>query len=262
MNSPDLSFFTIPLGRQAHDRAREFARQSISFASEAQKNAVGKRIYLNSLAVFAVNYYLNWLAYETDWMGGDFADPILRSRWDIADLAIADLGKLECRPLWEGETRVALPPEATGDRLGYIIVELCNELNGAHLLGFLPSFDESSTPEFLSVSDLLSLDDLIDYLFRLESTTEFLQGNDPIAHDIRHRLEGREISEIAAQLERIYRQESEDEQPYAIKDLLLETVIVGTGDRNLNAPVNTDDDWEVLDLAESLLEKLRTLWQG
>jgi hypothetical protein len=61
-------------------------------------------------------------------------------------------------------------------------------------------------------------------------------------------------------LERIYRIESEDERPYAVKDILAGSVI-GVGSEREVIASNDEEDIELLELAESLLEKLAQIWE-
>ncbi len=67
--------------------------------------------------------------------------------------------------------------------------------------------------------ELQALDALLEYLYRLEVANEFLQGDDSVPVRVREVLESRSMSEIVAQLERVYRIEPEDERPYAVKDI-------------------------------------------
>jgi hypothetical protein len=52
--------FTVPLSSSAHHLAEQFCRQQSN-----QKKA--KQVYLNTLAVSAVNFYLRCMGVETDW---------------------------------------------------------------------------------------------------------------------------------------------------------------------------------------------------
>jgi hypothetical protein len=260
MNSTDIPLITVPLGGEAHRLARQFAAEAMQLAAEPVRHEVGKRVYLNTLAVYAVHSYLTWQTYETDIHQGDSAHPVLRTRIDVADLVIPGLGKLECRPVWEGEMALALPTEATEDRIGYVAVRFGERLDQGKLLGFAPAVDTSNPPNQLALADLQSLDDLIDYLYRLELANDFLQGDDPVAFQVREVLETTSMSEIVTQLERIYRIESKDERPYAVKDILAGSVI-GVGSEREVIASNDEEDIELLELAESLLEKLAQIWE-
>ena len=72
--------------------------------------------------------------------------------------------------MWSEETSFIVPTEVTEDRIGYIAVQLNNELNEATLLGFYPSLDNSQTS--IAIDDLQSLDDFIDYRAHIAITTQ------------------------------------------------------------------------------------------
>lgn len=155
MNSIEITYMTVPLGDKPHRLAQQFAAEQTS----SQK---GTKTYLNTLAIYAVHSYLKWLQIETDLSQGDSWHPGLRSLFDVADLVLPNLGKLECRPVLPGETRLALPPEVTTDRIGYVAVQFSDRLNQAQILGFIPAIDPASAPEQILLADLQPLDALLD----------------------------------------------------------------------------------------------------
>ena len=184
---------------------------------------------------------------------------MLRSRWDVADLVIPNIGKLECRHLWQEETALALPPEVTEDRIGYVAVQLGEQLDQASLRGFAPAVAPSMSPAPLLVEDLQPLDALFDCLHRLEVANNFLQSDDLVAVRVREALATGSMLEILVQLERIYRNEPEQERPYAVKDIL-----AGSMSASANSRESIDEDeieFELLELAESLVEKLGKIWE-
>ncbi len=151
MTHTEMKNLEIPLGIEAHRLAGEFA-------TEQATNEKSKQVYLNTLAVYAVHRYLKWLGIETDLSQSDCWNPILRNRWNVADLVIPEIGTLECRPVLMGETTVLLPPEVMEDRIGYLAVQFRNILDRVEILGFA----KAPVAEVLQISQLLSLDDLID----------------------------------------------------------------------------------------------------
>lgn len=128
----DLSTFTVPLALAAHVRAEGFRQQH----SQSDK---AKQIYLNSLAVYAVSIYLDCIAIDTDLAASDSSNPLQQTLLDTADLVVRQGGKLECRPVLPGETELWIPPEVHHDRIGYVAVQLSEDLRQATLLGFLPT---------------------------------------------------------------------------------------------------------------------------
>lgn len=153
MNSQENQFLEVPLGIEAHYRASEFASEQVNVEKS-------KQVYLNTLAVYAVHRYLKWLGVKTDLTQSDSWHPILRNRWNVADLVINIIGKLECRPVLPGETTVSLPPEIRDNRIGYLAVQFSENLDTVQLLGFT----KTATTGLLDIRQLGSLDQLIDVI--------------------------------------------------------------------------------------------------
>jgi hypothetical protein len=170
MNSIALPSVNVPLSDTAHQLARQFA-------SEQATPEKGVRVYLNTLAVWAVHRYLKWLRYEPNLTSSDSWHPGMRAMFDVADLGLPNLGRLECRPVLPGETSVTLPPEVMQDRVGYVAVQFGSRatptepvyLQEAQLIGFVRAIATDDPPEELQLNDLQSLDALIEYLDQLES---------------------------------------------------------------------------------------------
>lgn len=258
MNSTNPPILTVPLGTEAHHLAGQFAAETLQLAEATTRHQAAKRVYMNTLAVYAVDSYLKWLSYATELNRGDSWNAVLRSRWDVADLVIPGIGKLECRPVWEEETEFALPVETMEERIGYVAVQFGEQLDEAKLLGFAPAIDAAKPIDRLKVADLLSLDELIDYLYRLEVGNEFLQSNDAIALQVSEVLSTREMSEIVAQLERIYRTTSRIKWRYAGADILVGSSAAGGSDRESS---ESSDKIQLQKLAKNLLEKLAQMWE-
>lgn len=257
MNSTDVPQLIVPLGSEAHRWARQLATATLQLAPPSTKQDVAKRVYLNTLAVYAVYSYLKWQAYEPQLDEGDSWQPVTCAKWDIADLVLPGIGKLECRPLWEGDRAIALSGEATEDRIGYMAIELEASLASAKLLGFVSSVETLEIP----LDRLQTLDDFIDYLDRLELANSFLLSGDPVAVQVRDVLKTRSLEEIIAQLEKIYRNEPEEERSYAVKDVLTGEATYLISERVLGSEIDENDvDIELLELAEELLDKLREIW--
>jgi len=155
MNSTETNCLTVPLGREAHAIARQFAAEQAT----PQK---GKQTYLNTLAVYAVHSYLKWLQIDTDLSQGDSWHPLKRALFDVADLVLPGIGKLECRPVLHGETAISLPPEVTEDRIGYVAVRFSESLNEVQLLGFVRAVAISPVSEQILIAEFQPLDVLLD----------------------------------------------------------------------------------------------------
>ncbi|MBW4678282.1 MAG: DUF1822 family protein [Desmonostoc geniculatum HA4340-LM1] len=168
MNIKELPMIEIPVGTEAH----RFASQ---FATEQATPEKSKQVYLNTLAVYAVHRYLQWLQMKTDLNQGDSWHPVVRSRLDVADLVIPGRGKLECRPVLPGETAFAVPDEVAEDRIGYLAVQFSDRLDKVELLGFSPT----AVAGVVHLSKLRSLEELIDELSKPIPVilSQWLQGN-------------------------------------------------------------------------------------
>ncbi len=146
----------IKLGWQVHQTAKQFRQnQSTPF------NFVNaQQVYLNTLAVYAVNDYLKRHGIETDLTASDSWDPLMQSLANIADLKVKSQGqwvKLECRPVFSDTNFVYIPAEVWEERIGYVAVGINESLTEATLLGFTPTV----TTEELSLSQLQSLSNLL-----------------------------------------------------------------------------------------------------
>ncbi|NEP01464.1 MAG: DUF1822 family protein [Symploca sp. SIO2E9] len=159
MNSTsNFLIFTVPLTLCAHELAQQFYH----LQSDSNK---GKQIYFNTLAVYAVNFYLNCLGIETDLEASDSWNPCLQPLANNADLLVKNVGKLECRPVLPEEQLCKVPEEVMSDRIGYVAVKLDSALTEAQLLGFVPSVVESEIP----IHNLQSLEELLEVISPLKS---------------------------------------------------------------------------------------------
>lgn len=155
MTFPLSQPLTVALGKDAH-------RYAEIFAAEQATPQKGKRVYLNTLAVYAVHTYLKWLSIKTALERCDCWHPGFRAMFDVADLVLPDAGKLECRPILPGEDALVLPPEVRDSRIGYVAVGFGEQLDRAELLGFVSARALGETSEDIALSQLESLDSLID----------------------------------------------------------------------------------------------------
>lgn len=249
MKSTATPLLIVPLDLEVHSKARHLAAQQ----STVEK---GKRVYLNALAVYAVHSYLKWLQISTDLSESDCWNPVKAALSNVADLVIPDVGILECRPFLPGETVIILP-DTIENPIGYVGVEFYERLDSVQLLGFFPAIDGGDHPFQLVADEFQPIDALIEQITRLEEANAFLQTDDPVAVQVRSVLENRELSNIVAQLERIYRTRDEFEWRYAGGEVLtgFATEIVTTRE------TIQKDNSELEDLAEMLLERLAEIWR-
>ncbi|MDJ0737200.1 MAG: DUF1822 family protein [Nostocaceae cyanobacterium] len=152
---------TLPITQAGRTTAEQFANQQPTPRKAEQ-------VRLNTLAVWVVNDYLQMMGMETDTSTSDCWNPVVRLCADVADLVIPGVGKLECRPLKPSEQMCYIPPETWEERVGYIFVQVDESLQEATLLGFVPS----TTTEELPLTELQSLEDLIEHLAQPQQSIE------------------------------------------------------------------------------------------
>lgn len=157
------SGFTAPLGASVRQQAKQFSQQH----SNPQK---AQQVYLNTLAVSAVDFYLRCMGIEADRGISKSWNPILQALMDVADLTLPSLGQVECRPVLPNDRVMRVPLEVCADRVGYIAVQLEPSFRSATLVGFTPSVETDEVP----IQHLQSIDEFFGYLRQLQ--TEGLQG--------------------------------------------------------------------------------------
>ncbi len=150
MKTQEMHHLEITLGIEAH-------RLASQFAAEQATTEKGKQVYLNTLAVYAAHRYLKYLGIDTDLNQSDCWNPILRHQWNVADLVIPNIGRLECRPILPEEKIISLPSELTEDRMGYLAIQFSERLNKVQVLGFI----KKAMLGVIEVSQLHPIDELI-----------------------------------------------------------------------------------------------------
>jgi hypothetical protein len=149
--------------------ARYTAQQ---FADEQTTLHKARRVFLNTLSVWAVHDYLTLMNVPTALTEGDSWNPLLRCCTDIADLVMPGLGRIECRPLFDAETSIYIPPETWWERLAYIMVRLHPSYTEATLLGVLFRAEQVE----VAVESLHGIDELLEYLHQIGRCQAQLSG--------------------------------------------------------------------------------------
>lgn len=158
MNKTDtFHTFTSPISTDAIKLAQKLSQQQVTPEKSQQ-------VYLNSLAVWFVKYYLDCIGVETDIKQSDSMNPAQIMLTDVADLVVKNLGKLECRPVFENAQLMYIPPEVQSERIGYLAVQINTLLGKAKILGFLKKVSTDNFP----INQLQPLEDLLEYLDHLE----------------------------------------------------------------------------------------------
>ncbi len=163
MTNASSSQFQVPLTRLAHQEAQQFYYEH----KNPQK---AKQVYLNCLAVYAVEYYLKCLGIQTNKQQSDSFQLIPQTLSNIADLELEEGKKIECRPVLPNQNTCLIPAETWEDRLGYVAVQLNKALTQATLIGFLETVNCQEDEEVL-LSKFEPMNKLIEKVTSLENST-------------------------------------------------------------------------------------------
>lgn len=236
-----------------------------------QDETKSRRVYLNTLAVYAIASYCKFMGIEFDLETSDSLDPIIQGLSDVADLNIDKFGKVECRPFLPGEQICIIPPLTWSDRLGYFAVKINEEEREATIVGFISAIPSDRDNEEFSLKEFDPPDSFLDLLERWETGINFIEGDDEVAIALRERLSDLSISEIVVQLEKLYSTEDLDDLRFVGGDFLHECAtereVVTFTTRGVVSHVREKKDSnfdleeeDFQDLAEDLFEKLDEIW--
>jgi Protein of unknown function (DUF1822) len=174
---------------RSHDRAR-------AIGALQPTPTLRKQAYLNTLAVYAVHYYLldhcdRWSEIEAS----DSTHPIYQildgaAGVDLArDLLIPQVGNVDCCVLLPNETAIAIPAETLCDRAAYVAVRFHqNSLEEVEMLGFFASFDPVDAYTKVEVGNqkagwqpMSELGEYLDKYQKFQDLRESLELSDVIA---------------------------------------------------------------------------------
>lgn len=139
-----------------------FRHQARAYAAQYFIPNIQQRIYLHTLAVFVADAYFRILGFETNLNRPERWDVIKRLWSEANELELLGLGNLECCVIAREQEKIILPFDIVSNNIGYLFIEIADSEKEAVLMGFLPAFDTKH--EELQITDLQSIDDLIDYL--------------------------------------------------------------------------------------------------
>ena len=162
-NIVNFSTFSGPISTIARMQAEKWSKQQFTPKKSQQ-------VLLNTLSVSFVDFYLKCMGFTTELEANESWNPVQQTLMDVADLSIKNLGKLECRPIQQGEKYVYIPPEVQSSRIGYVAVRINESLQSAELLGFIQEASIDSIP----INQLQSLEDFLKYLENLKFKTNKL----------------------------------------------------------------------------------------
>lgn len=170
MFTPDEFALPLPITQGARQTAEQFARQQPTPEKAEQ-------VRLNTLAICAVNDYLQLMEIPTDPTASDSWNPIVRMCANVSDLEVPGLGRLECRPVVETALPCQVPPEVWQDRIGYVVVQIDEASDQATVLGFAPTAETEELP----LNELQSPEALLDHLHALRyPVTEVAPAPQPV----------------------------------------------------------------------------------
>ena len=254
------------------------------FAASQPTAEQSQQVYRNTLAVLAVNTFVQELRCETDLDAGDSWHPAIRMFHNVADLFLPGIGKIECCPVKVGQQAISLP-EVRENRIAYVAVGFAEPFDKVKLLGFMPAAGIGDDTEEISLSELKPVEELLDYLYRIESGILELQPeieelissldeDDPVEKAVREILAHLSIAEIVAKFNRVYRSNEESDWGYEGGKALAG---VGSGGGSLGGnnrgfsmkkSLSMDTSSKIEDdvaaklnlIAEDLLDKLAEIW--
>lgn len=245
-------------------------------AEEQANSGKSQAVFFNTLAVYAVHTYLNWVDINSSLDLSYSWHPIHRALGNMADLYLPEYGRLECCPVLPDEEDLRFPSEPLANRIGYVWVKFSESFQEVRLLGFSRLIKQEDK---FALEALQPMKGLLTHLFHLEETREVLEeklqpiqsGDDPVFEQIRETLKQRSLSEIAASFERIYR--TEYDYMWAEKganelmrksELDREEMVAGGVQEILKSwgeDEEEDIESEIQYFAYDLLKELQELWE-
>lgn len=154
----DSLMMTVPLSYSIHEQAEIFSQKH-------SNQRIAQQVYLNTLGVSAVRFYLQCMGIATNLLASASWNPVLQALMDVADLDIPGCGKIECRPVLHDATSLYIPPEVWTERIGYVAVQFDAAMKTATLLGFISTV----TSEELTLDQLQPLDLLLQTVHKLQA---------------------------------------------------------------------------------------------
>jgi Protein of unknown function (DUF1822) len=159
MNANQLAFM-IPINGKMLQIAEKFSQQQ-------QNKQKSHEVYLNTLAILAVDFYCQCIGIKTETSKSHGLDNIMSSLMNTASLFIKDKGLLECRSVLPKAEFCEIPSEVLSERIGYMVVEIDEDNRQARILGFVESVENERLP----LTKLNSLRDFLIYLHKLQAVS-------------------------------------------------------------------------------------------
>jgi hypothetical protein len=154
---------SLPITTDFQQIAQRFSQQC-PFDEKAQQ------IRQNTLAVCAVNAYLEMMEIPTQLEESDSWNAMMRMMADVADLKVPGVGSISCRALLPLDNTCYIPPEEWDNRAGHVAVRLDEAASQATLLGFSATIGESAQSEQVALDRFLPIETLIDRVHSLQAS--------------------------------------------------------------------------------------------
>ena len=122
----------------------EFKQIAQSFVQRCPFPEKAPQIKQNTLAVCAVNAYLQLMDIDTNLEESDSWNPIMQMMADVADLKVPGVGVFSCRAIAPSATTCAIPPEAWHDRAATSPSPLMNLPVKRRYLALLPRLENQN----------------------------------------------------------------------------------------------------------------------
>ncbi len=148
----------------------EFRQIADKFAQQCPFTEKASQIRLNTLAVCAVNAYLQLMGIATRVEESDSWNPMMQIMANVADLKVPNVGVLSCRALTATDETCHIPPEDWHNRAGYVAVVIDEVTHQATLLGFTPTLLPAELEaEWILLDRFASIETLIDQVHSLQA---------------------------------------------------------------------------------------------
>jgi hypothetical protein len=231
---------TIPLSEKAHQWAQKFATAQLS-ADKA------KQVYLNTLAVYGVHTYLQWLQIETDLENSDSGNLGANAFFDVCDLELPNIGKIICCPVLPKADSFTTPEIILPDAVAYIPCRFGQVLNEVELLGYRPIIN--TVPKFYldycdadslaenrdDGSSIFPIENLLSWLFMIEDIRELLDNDN-------------EEFSVVAGMRKLLKQQNISSSQFAVKSInisqngLPAKQLIGTSSGNMATFLKSTSD--------------------
>jgi hypothetical protein len=180
--------------------------QARAFAGTIPNLDLAEKVYLNTLAVYAVEQFLLGSGVATHWAASDSWYPNVLSPIDVADLEIVGVGKVECRPvLLDRAVPVEIPWSAVADRVAYVAVGFGEMLDRAQLIGFVYDYPPDTLALSVRQFRKQTVESLPGYLRTIRQVLAAVEDDDNgLLKEVQEQFTDRSLPEMVAGLEQIF----------------------------------------------------------